>query len=82
MGNYPKSATPRTTAVLSAAGGLSSTIELCSHLMLRSRADHCMAAQHKMQAMDASDKATPCMRAAWNITIGPRENVMLREFAA
>jgi hypothetical protein len=50
--------------------------------MLLSRADHCMAAQHKMQAMDASDKAVPCVRAAWEITIGPRENVMLREFAA
>lgn len=57
------------------------TIELYDHLMLRSCADHCMAAQHNMQAVERSDKTTLCVRAAWNITIDPRENVMLREFA-
>jgi len=58
------------------------TIELCGHLMLRSRVDHCMAAQHNMQELGASDKTTPSVGATSGLTIGPRGNVMLREFAA
>jgi len=50
--------------------------------MLRSCVDHCMAAQHNMQELGASDKTTPRVRATWGLTIGPRGNIMLRELAA
>lgn len=58
------------------------TVELCSHLMLRSGADHRMAAQHNMQALNASAKTTSCVRATSKLTTGTRMHVMLREFAA
>ena len=37
-----------------------------------------MAAQHNVQALDASDKTSPSVGATWGLTIGPRAHVMLR----
>jgi len=57
------------------------TIQLHNHLMLHRRANHCTIAQHNMRAKESSDKTTPVVPAAWELTFASRRNVMLREFA-